>query len=185
MWVREDWIIPHQVERASTLHWQTHWCRPLSCPCPGHSSQCQTWKSAVSWRAPCSTSTVSCFHFLWGIWSESIIEEVFFFLLDKHLLPFYIILNHLLVWNDQRSKPLNQFWVVPLTTCYIVSIRCQTHKVLLVDVAFKGAQTMRLVHVPEFQLAVCWSVRDVTIELRCLVFNSRVVCNWWCNGSDF
>lgn len=49
----------------------------------------------------------------------------------------------------------NQFCIVPLTTCYIVSIRCQTHKVLLVDVAFEGAQTMRLVHIPEFQLAVC------------------------------
>lgn len=45
--------------------------------------------------------------------------------------------------------------ILPLTTCYIVSIRCQTHKVLLIDVAFEGAEAMGLVHVPEFELTVC------------------------------
>lgn len=44
--------------------------------------------------------------------------------------------------------------MVPLTASYIVSIGGQAHKVLLIDVAFEGAQAVGLVHVPKFQLAV-------------------------------
>lgn len=42
----------------------------------------------------------------------------------------------------------------PLTTGNIISIRSQTHKVLLVDVTLEGTQTVRFADVPQLELTV-------------------------------
>lgn len=41
------------------------------------------------------------------------------------------------------------------TTGNIISVRSQTHEVLLIDVALEGAQTVRFADVPQLQLTVC------------------------------
>lgn len=44
-----------------------------------------------------------------------------------------------------------------LTTGNIVSIGCQAHKVLFIDVTLEGAQAVGFIDIPQLQLTVCWT----------------------------
>lgn len=167
----------HQAALSSRQRWQTHWCRPPSCPCPGRSSLCQTWMLTVSWKVLCSIGTGSCFHCLHKHTKTIGKKNRWCFIKFQSVLDWCVhrcrelgassvenpwlveqLSNYICVTDSFPAWSENTFSIQGvLTTGNIVSIGSQAYKVFLVDVTLEGAKAVRFVHVPQLQLTVCWT----------------------------